>query len=143
MVAFYAGVFVAPFAVRLQTCSNCSRLTTKIYRLFMALSNYPTSQYASEEFVESCGAVLFDLSMKESRICLIHYLAGDEWLLPKGRRNCGEPGQTDTIRTIREEWKLDGFRVAVDQTLFGSWLWGKAIYPQKPFCIGKVKLSRD
>jgi hypothetical protein len=47
------------------------------------------------------------------------------------------------MRTIREGWELDGFRVAVDHTLFGSWLWGKAIYPQKPFCIGKVELSRN
>lgn len=47
------------------------------------------------------------------------------------------------MRTIREEWELDGFKVAVDRILFGSWLWGKAIYPQKPFYIGKVELSKD
>ena len=47
------------------------------------------------------------------------------------------------MRTTREEWELDGFRVAIDHTLFGSWLWGKAIYPQRPFCTGKVELSRD
>lgn len=46
------------------------------------------------------------------------------------------------MRTIREEWEVDGSGVAVDHTLFGPWLWGKALYPQKPFCIGKVELSR-
>lgn len=47
------------------------------------------------------------------------------------------------MRTIREEWELDGLNVAVDHTFFGSWLWGKAIYPQQPFCIGKVQLRKD
>jgi hypothetical protein len=50
---------------------------------------------------------------------------------------------TNWMRTIREEWELDGINIAIDHTLFGSWLWGKAIYPQKPFCIGKVQLSED
>jgi hypothetical protein len=26
------------------------------------------------------------------------------------------------MRTTREEWELDGFRVAIDRTLFWSWL---------------------
>ncbi|KAF9729892.1 hypothetical protein PMIN01_11825 [Paraphaeosphaeria minitans] len=47
-----------------------------------------------------------------------------------------------TFSTRREEWELDGFRVVIDRTLFGSWLWGKAIYPQRLFCINKVE-SRD
>jgi hypothetical protein len=46
------------------------------------------------------------------------------------------------MRTIRKGWELDGFKVAIDHTLFGSWLWGKAIYPQKPFRIGKVELVK-
>lgn len=47
------------------------------------------------------------------------------------------------MRTLREEWAVDGFRVAVDHTLFGSWLWGKAVFPQKPLCTGKVELGRN
>ncbi|KAF2466765.1 uncharacterized protein BDR25DRAFT_359274 [Lindgomyces ingoldianus] len=67
------------------------------------------------------------------------------------------PRQSDTLKiqkldnldplnwmhTIREEWGVDGSKVAVDHTLFSSWLWGKAIYPQKPFCIGNVVSIRD
>ncbi|KAF2744332.1 hypothetical protein M011DRAFT_470468 [Sporormia fimetaria CBS 119925] len=69
----------------------------------MASSNYATSQYTSEEFVESSGAILFDLSPKQSKVCLIHYIAKDEWLLAKGRRNCGESRHEAALREVREE----------------------------------------
>ena len=69
----------------------------------MAASKYNTSQFTSEEFVESSGAVLFDLSPAKSKVCLIHYIAEDEWLLAKGRRNCGETRQEAALREVREE----------------------------------------
>ncbi|KAL2830862.1 NUDIX hydrolase domain-like protein [Aspergillus cavernicola] len=69
----------------------------------MATSKFPTSQYTSEEFVESCGAVLFNLSQKPKQVCLIQYIKTDEWLLPKGRRNCGESRRQAAVREVEEE----------------------------------------
>jgi len=69
----------------------------------MAASTFVTSQYTSEEFVESCGTVLLDLSQGTGKVCLIYYRDKDEWLLPKGRRNCGETRQQAALREAREE----------------------------------------
>ena len=70
----------------------------------MATSPNTTTQYASEQFVESCGAVLFDLSASRNKtVCLIHYHAKNEWLLAKGRRNCGESRHDAALREVREE----------------------------------------
>ncbi|KAM5441606.1 hypothetical protein MferCBS31731_003287 [Microsporum ferrugineum] len=69
----------------------------------MAASRFKTSQYSSGQFVESAGAVLFDFSQKEARVCLIQYLKTGESLLSKGRRNCGEPRQDAALREVREE----------------------------------------
>lgn len=46
------------------------------------------------------------------------------------------------MRTLRDEWKIDGFSVAVDRTLFGTWMWGKATYPQKPHMVAEVELCQ-
>ncbi|KAL1624705.1 hypothetical protein SLS56_007681 [Neofusicoccum ribis] len=67
----------------------------------MAASSFPTKQCTAEQFVESAGAVLFDESM--SRVCLIHFIQYDEWLLAKGRRNCGESRHDAALREVREE----------------------------------------
>ncbi|GJD02739.1 NUdiX domain-containing protein [Colletotrichum higginsianum] len=69
----------------------------------MAVSNFVTSQYSSEAFVESCGAVVFDLSKEPAKVCLLHYLALDEWYLAKGRRNCGESRHEAALREVLEE----------------------------------------
>lgn len=69
----------------------------------MATSNYPTIQYTSQQFVESCGAILFDLSAHPKTVCLIHHHAKDEWMLAKGRRNCGESRHEAALREAREE----------------------------------------
>lgn len=58
-------------------------------------------QYPSTQFVETAGAILLRLSKKQ--VCLIHYLAKSEWLLPKGRRNCGESRHQAALREAREE----------------------------------------
>ncbi|KAJ5874620.1 NUDIX domain [Penicillium soppii] len=70
----------------------------------MATSPKITTQYASEQFVESCGAILFDLSVNQNKtVCLIHYRAKNEWLLAKGRRNCGESRHEAALREVGEE----------------------------------------
>ncbi|KAF2472247.1 uncharacterized protein BDR25DRAFT_393125 [Lindgomyces ingoldianus] len=72
--------------------------------LRMAASSFITRQLPSERFVESCGAVLFDLTASpEKKVCLLHYLRKDEWLLAKGRRNCGESRKEAALREVVEE----------------------------------------
>ncbi len=67
----------------------------------MAESRFQSEQYTSEEFVESVGAVLFRLSSRE--ICVLHLLKRDEYVLAKGRRNCGETRQATAVREVSEE----------------------------------------
>ncbi|KAL9038064.1 MAG: hypothetical protein Q9180_003363 [Flavoplaca navasiana] len=67
----------------------------------MATSHLPSEQYTSEEFVESVGAVLFRMSTHE--ICILHLLKKDEYILAKGRRNCGETRQDTAVRELTEE----------------------------------------
>ncbi|KAL4948181.1 hypothetical protein BDW69DRAFT_203734 [Aspergillus filifer] len=69
----------------------------------MATSAFPTKQYTSEQFVESCGTVPFDSTHKPTRVCLIQYLKTNEWLLPKGRRNIGESRREAALREDEEE----------------------------------------
>lgn len=69
----------------------------------MATSKYDTTQYTSSEFVESSGAILFDLTHEPRQVCLIHYAAKNEWLLAKGRRNCGESRLDAALREVEEE----------------------------------------
>lgn len=75
----------------------------------MATPPNTSTQYTAEQFVESCGAVLFDLSDSQRKtVCLIHYHAKNEWLLAKGRRNCGESRHEAALREVREE---TGYRI--------------------------------
>lgn len=67
----------------------------------MATSRFSTSQYTSDQFVESAGAVLFRFSTRE--ICLLYLLESDEYVLAKGRRNCGESIRETAIREVTEE----------------------------------------
>ncbi|KAK6856375.1 hypothetical protein PG995_006562 [Apiospora arundinis] len=104
----------------------------------MAAYMWDTKVYPAEMFVESCGAILFDLSTcasssdtdpdssdaadddddddatapapaktdsqgRKKKVCLLHYMAKDQWLLPKGRRNCRETRQAAAVREVREE----------------------------------------
>ncbi|ORY67487.1 NUDIX domain-containing protein [Pseudomassariella vexata] len=69
----------------------------------MAAYMWKTTVYPSDLFVESCGAILFDLSGPTKKVCLLHYGARDQWLLPKGRRNCNETRQAAAVREVREE----------------------------------------
>ncbi|KAL8948344.1 MAG: hypothetical protein Q9222_005465 [Ikaeria aurantiellina] len=67
----------------------------------MATSRFESHQYTSEAFVESAGAVLIRLSTQE--VCVLHPLARDEYVLAKGRRNCGESRKDAAVREIMEE----------------------------------------
>ena len=67
----------------------------------MSISRFESEQYTSEAFVESVGAVLFWLSRQE--ICILHLLERDEYVLAKGRRNCGESRKDAAIRELAEE----------------------------------------
>ncbi|KAK8098727.1 uncharacterized protein PG998_011968 [Apiospora kogelbergensis] len=95
----------------------------------MAVYMWDTKVYPAEMFVESCGAILFDLAPAAAsassddadsdsdaaaakkmtlahdskKVCLLHYMAKDQWLLPKGRRNCRETRQAAAVREVREE----------------------------------------
>ena len=67
----------------------------------MTISRFDSEQYTSEAFVESVGAILFQLSRRE--VCVLHLLKRDEYVLAKGRRNCGESRKDAAIRELREE----------------------------------------
>ncbi|KAJ4362761.1 hypothetical protein N0V95_001252 [Ascochyta clinopodiicola] len=73
----------------------------------MAESNFVTRQYAADQFVESCGAVLF-ISPKpqNAKVCLVNLLSTNEWMLPKGRRNIGESRKATALREVAEETGL-------------------------------------
>jgi 8-oxo-dGTP pyrophosphatase MutT (NUDIX family) len=67
----------------------------------MAASQFPTTQYSSENFVESAGCILFKLSAET--IGIVHHKRSGQWLLPKGRRNVGENRHDAAIREVTEE----------------------------------------
>lgn len=67
----------------------------------MTESRFESEQYTSEAFVESVGGVLFRLSSR--KVCVLHLLERDEYILAKGRRNCGEARQVTAVREVTEE----------------------------------------
>jgi 8-oxo-dGTP pyrophosphatase MutT (NUDIX family) len=69
----------------------------------MAESNFPTQQYTSSEFVESCGAIVFDFSKGPTRVCLINIIGTTKWVLAKGRRNINESRKDAAKREFYEE----------------------------------------
>ncbi|KAK7509205.1 hypothetical protein IWZ03DRAFT_409999 [Phyllosticta citriasiana] len=54
----------------------------------------------AEQFVESAGVILFNRSM--DKVCILLHQS-DLWVLPKGRRNCGETRQDAALREAKEE----------------------------------------
>ena len=67
----------------------------------MATTRFESEHYTSEAFVESVGAVLFHLSLQG--VCVLHHLERNEYVLAKGRRNCGESRKDAAIRELMEE----------------------------------------
>lgn len=67
-----------------------------------------TKTISSEKFVESCGAILFDLAnLPDIKVCLIQHKDSEEWHFAKGRRNQHESRKDAAIREVIEE---TGFR---------------------------------
>lgn len=105
----------------------------------MAASEGQTKQYTTEDFVESAGAILFQLSTR--KICLLRSCERNELLLTKGRRNVGESRQAAALREAEEE---TGFKarllpvtmisrappaVEIDNTLDGPWQYNNVCEP--------------
>lgn len=65
------------------------------------LNKLPSLQLYAHEFVESAGAIVFNLQTKQ--VCLIYHRIKNEYFLPKGRRNCSESRIQAAIREVREE----------------------------------------
>jgi len=64
-------------------------------------SSFTSLQLYAHEFVESAGAIVFNLQTKQ--ICVIHHRTKNEYLLPKGRRNVGESRIQAAVREVHEE----------------------------------------
>jgi 8-oxo-dGTP pyrophosphatase MutT (NUDIX family) len=96
----------------------------------MTESKFPTVQLFSEEFVESAGAVIFHLPKKE--LCLVRVRPGGEWLLPKGRRNCGESRQQAALREAREETGYNARILTVNMSTRTPPIIEIEDYPDKP-----------
>ncbi|KAF8886691.1 NUDIX hydrolase domain-like protein [Gymnopilus junonius] len=71
----------------------------------MAAPRYPTQQFLAGKFVISAGSVLFrrNSSNKNFEICILHHPTGNQWLLPKGRKDQGETIEHAAIRETYEE----------------------------------------
>ncbi|KAI1353975.1 NUDIX domain-containing protein [Xylaria sp. FL0043] len=69
----------------------------------MEYHRWKSTLYPSELFVEACGAIVFDTSTHPNKVCLLYHSKCDEWVLPKGRRNCNESRQAAVTREVREE----------------------------------------
>ncbi|KAK7033033.1 NUDIX hydrolase domain-like protein [Favolaschia claudopus] len=65
---------------------------------------YPTQLYFSEQFVISAGCVLFRKNDQGAlEIGVLRDRNKDEWMLPKGRKDCGESIETAAVRETFEE----------------------------------------
>ncbi|KAK8182186.1 NUDIX hydrolase domain-like protein [Phyllosticta citribraziliensis] len=62
--------------------------------------NHLSRSLTAKQFVESSGVVLFNKS--RDQVCIMLH-QGDCWVLPKGRRNCGETRQAAALRETKEE----------------------------------------
>ncbi|KAJ6513365.1 NUDIX hydrolase domain-like protein [Mycena sanguinolenta] len=65
-------------------------------------TSYPSTLYFSEDFVVSAGCVLFRKNTG-LEICLLHDLTKEAWVLPKGRKDCGESIAAAAVRETFEE----------------------------------------
>ncbi|KAJ7475756.1 NUDIX hydrolase domain-like protein [Mycena latifolia] len=71
----------------------------------MASHPDPSTQYFASQFVVSAGCVLFRKNAESGalEICILRWLKNDEWLLPKGRKDCGESIAEAAVRETFEE----------------------------------------
>lgn len=75
----------------------------------MSIMALNSTQYTSENFVLAAGSVLFRRSPSTGgiQVCLIYHKDGDEWLLPKGRKDRGESMDVTAVRETFEETGYD------------------------------------
>jgi 8-oxo-dGTP pyrophosphatase MutT (NUDIX family) len=69
----------------------------------MAQSRNPTEQFRSSHFLVCAGSILFESTRAPLRVCLLHHMVRDEWLLPKGRKDLGENVPATALRETLEE----------------------------------------
>ncbi|KAI1339206.1 NUDIX domain-containing protein [Xylariaceae sp. FL0016] len=69
----------------------------------MAATRWHSTLYAPDQYVEACGAIVFDSYTRPTKVCLLYDKIDDEWVLPKGRRNANESRSSAAIREVREE----------------------------------------
>lgn len=96
----------------------------------MAASQYQTTQFDAEHFVESVGAVAIKVSTRE--ICLIQHGQRREWLLAKGRRNVAEPRHATALREIKEETCLTCHMLPLTMTTRAPPAVESGHYPDEP-----------
>jgi ADP-ribose pyrophosphatase YjhB (NUDIX family) len=96
----------------------------------MASSNFHTTQYDAENFVESVGAIAIKRSTRE--ICLIRHEKRGEWLLAKGRRNAGESRHNAALREIQEETGFACHMLPLTMTTRAPPAIEEGHYPDKP-----------
>ena len=66
---------------------------------------YPLVNHFSEDFVICAGSVLFRAvpDKREWQICILHSPREGVWVLPKGRKDCGESVENAALRETYEE----------------------------------------
>ncbi|KAJ7127099.1 NUDIX hydrolase domain-like protein [Mycena epipterygia] len=69
----------------------------------MASSLHPSTQYSASQFVISAGCILFRKASESLEICILHERNNNEYLLPKGRKDCGESISDAAVRETFEE----------------------------------------
>lgn len=80
-------------------------LTPHVQIIRMAQPKLPTTQYISRDITVAAGSVLFRKSPETNglQICLLYQRMKEEWLLPKGRKDCGESVEATAVRETFEE----------------------------------------
>ncbi|KAF7312347.1 Nudix hydrolase domain-containing protein [Mycena indigotica] len=73
----------------------------------MSTSISPSTQYSASNFVVSAGCVLFRKREGALELCIIHDRKRDQWVLPKGRKDCGE---STAEAAVRETFEETGYR---------------------------------
>jgi 8-oxo-dGTP pyrophosphatase MutT (NUDIX family) len=69
----------------------------------MAQSRSPTELFRSSHFLVCAGSILFESTRAPLRVCLLHHMVRDEWLLPKGRKDLREHVPATALRETFEE----------------------------------------
>eukprot|EP00924_Labyrinthula_sp_SR-Ha-C_P000982 snap_masked-scaffold_7-processed-gene-9.41-mRNA-1 protein AED:1.00 eAED:1.00 QI:0/-1/0/0/-1/1/1/0/304 len=94
----------SPHIVEIRATDDETKILTELANVPWLRKLFVKNNYFSNEFVTSCGSVLFNLSQK--RIVIVENRKKDgsvEFVLPKGRKNVGEDVQDAALRETFEE----------------------------------------